>query len=255
MAEGGGPEFTEVLLHQHGGGFQVFVAGHGGEEVAGVGQAVAADGAEVGDAQGRAVVLADVAPGAGVQQLDAELHATGDDGDLQRLHFQHAQFGDQAQAALLGDDQPFAVSVEEHPLHGGVGAIEVHADTAGLLGIGGGDQGQQAVEEVGAGLGNGVGVPAQAVGVDRAHLAAGNLLLQALETRVRGRRTDAVQPGAAGFGARHGEGGAGELLGIQAIGRALRGILADGQGARQGLAGELVVETAQVVQVGGGQRG
>ncbi|MNR58005.1 hypothetical protein D3C85_1789010 [compost metagenome] len=63
------------------------------------------------------MVLADVAAGGGIQQFDAELHATRNHRDLQRLPIQQAQFGSDAQAALLGNDQQFAVGIEEHPLH------------------------------------------------------------------------------------------------------------------------------------------
>ena len=107
------------------------------------------------------------APGTLVQELDAKLHATRDHRDLQGLHVQQAQLGGQAQAALFGDDQPFTIGVEEHALHRSVGAVDVHADAGRLFGVGGGGDGQQAVDEIGALGGDVVGIPAQAVGVDR----------------------------------------------------------------------------------------
>ncbi|MCY1390905.1 hypothetical protein D9M71_57290 [compost metagenome] len=220
--------------------------GDRGEEVPRVGQAVAADGAEVRQAQRGAVVLADIATGAGVQQLDTELHAARDHGDFQGLHIQQAQFGGDAQAALLGNDQQFAVGIEEHPLHRGVGAVQVHADARGLFGIAGGGDGQQAVDEVGAFGGDVLRVPAQAVGRHRTQAIAGDLALQALVLRMVGRRLDAVHPGPPGLAARHGEGGSGKQLGVQAVGHFLRGVLADGQGTGQRLAAEFVVETGLI---------
>lgn len=101
---------------------------------------------------------------------------------------------------------------------------------AGLSpGVGG--HAQQAVEEVGGLLGQCQRVPAQAVGSRRIQFGTGDLSFQAAERRMLGRRRDAVQPGAPGLAASHGEGGAGEQFGVQAVGRFLRGVLADRQGA------------------------
>ncbi|MCY1441408.1 hypothetical protein D9M71_577230 [compost metagenome] len=124
----------------------------------------------------------------------------------------------------------------------------MHADARGLFGIGGGGDGHQAVDEVGALGGDGVRVPAQAVGRDRAQAVAGDLAVQALVGRMVGRGLDAVHPGAPGFAAGHGEGGAGEQLGVEAVGHLLRRVAPDGQGARQRLAAELVIETGLVAE-------
>src|SRR5690606_18409531 len=72
---------------------------------------------------------------------------------------------------------------------------------------------------------------------------------QRRETAVHGRGADAVQPAAAVLAARRGERGSGQLLRVQAMRRALRRILAFGQGPRQRLGGEMVAEAAHV---GGG---
>ncbi|MCY1453488.1 hypothetical protein D9M71_704800 [compost metagenome] len=73
------------------------------------------------------MVFGDVAAGLAVEQLDAELHATRDHRDFQRLDFHHTQLGGDAQAALFRHQQQFTVGVEEHPLHGAVGAVDVDA--------------------------------------------------------------------------------------------------------------------------------
>ncbi|MNP47106.1 hypothetical protein D3C76_1411460 [compost metagenome] len=63
-----------------------------------------------------------------------------------------------------------------------------------------------------------------------------------------GRGLDAVHPGAPGFTAGHGKGGAGKQFGVEAVGYFLRRVAADGQGARQRLAAELVIETGLVAE-------
>ncbi|MCY1561443.1 hypothetical protein D9M68_987000 [compost metagenome] len=92
---------TQELLYQLHRAFGFFVVGHRREEVAGVGQPVAADRAQVRQAQRRTVVFRDVATGLAVEQFDAELHATWDHRNFQRFDLHHAQFGGDAQAALF----------------------------------------------------------------------------------------------------------------------------------------------------------
>ncbi len=53
----------------------IFEGGNGRFEVARIGKAVGADGAELGQAEREAVVFADVAAGLAVEQLDAEFDA------------------------------------------------------------------------------------------------------------------------------------------------------------------------------------
>ena len=111
------------------GAFAIFIGGDGREEVAGVGQAVGADRAEVGQAERLAVVLADVAAGLAVGQLDAELDAARNDGQFARRNFENAELRAQQQLALLRQDQHFAVGVvEEAVVHRSVGDIEMDAD-------------------------------------------------------------------------------------------------------------------------------
>ncbi len=70
---------------------------------------------------------------AAVEQLDAELQTSRQDSDFQRFDIQQAQFGDDSEPALLGHHQPFAIRTKERSLHGGVGGVQVNADTLGLL--------------------------------------------------------------------------------------------------------------------------
>ena len=92
------PELAEELGDDFEVAVDVFVGGDGGEEVAGVGEAVGADGAEVGQAEGLAVVFADVAAGLVVEELDAELDAARDDGEIAGLDFEDAALGDEAES-------------------------------------------------------------------------------------------------------------------------------------------------------------
>ena len=59
-------------------------------------------------------------------------------------------------------------------------------------------------------------------------------------------RADAIEPGALVGGARRGEGRAGNLLGVEAVGALLRRVAADGQRARQRLRLEAVAEAGEV---------
>ena len=146
-------------------GVEIFEGGDGRQEIARVGEAVGADRAEVGKPEGRAVVLADVAARRAVRQIDAELDAARDDADLAGRDIEDAEFGGDAQASLLRDDQQFAIGVVEVArLHGGVGGVEVHGH-AGLRGrVAAAGNGYQAVDEIGGRLGDGKRIPAQLVG-------------------------------------------------------------------------------------------
>ena len=93
----------------------VLVRGERGPEVPRVGQAVGADRAELGQFEGPPVVLADVAAGALVQELDPKAHAARDQGDLAGVGGEQAELGAQEQAAALGDDQKLTVRIAEHP--------------------------------------------------------------------------------------------------------------------------------------------
>ena len=148
-----GPQLAEELGDHFEVAFAILVGGDRVEEVAGVREAVGADGAEVGQAEGLAVVFADVAAGLVVEQLDAELDAAGNDGEFARGDLEDAAFGAKEQRALLRQDQHLAVGVvEEAVVHGGVGGVEVNADAVLHGGIAVAAEGDDAFDEIG-GLG------------------------------------------------------------------------------------------------------
>ena len=128
VVDAGGPELAEELGDDFEVAFAVFKGGDGVEEVAGVGEAVGADGAEVGEAEGLAVVFADVAAGGLVEEIDVELDAARDDDELAGGNFEDAALGVEAEGALLGEDEHLAVGVvEEAVAHGGGGGVEMDA--------------------------------------------------------------------------------------------------------------------------------
>ena len=165
--------------------------------------------------------------------------------DLAEGDGQAAKFGREQQAAELRDDQQFAVRVPEDALHRTVGAIDVDADAVaiGTLGVGA-DRGE-AGEEVGGLVGDGQRVPAQTVRVRVGEARGGRAAVDAAVGMVRGRGADAVEPGAPGLAAGDGEGGGGELLGVEAERRALRRVAAGGQRAGDGLGREFVAEAGE----------
>ena len=93
----------------------ILVGGDGGFEIARVGEAVGADRAAFGQAEGAAVILADIAAGGAAEQVGRELHAARDDHDFAGLRLDHAEFGAEAQRAVLRHEQHFAVGVVENP--------------------------------------------------------------------------------------------------------------------------------------------
>src|SRR6202044_3595046 len=86
----GGPEVAAELLHDRG-GLAFFERGVRGQEVPLAGQAVGADRAAFWQREGGAEVLAQVAAGRLVRQLDAEPDAARDHGDLAGTDAQRAE--------------------------------------------------------------------------------------------------------------------------------------------------------------------
>ena len=124
----------------------------------------------------------------------------------------------------------------------------------GYAGVEGGvavaGEGDEAVDEIGGLGGEGDGVPAELVGWGLDFVEGGGAdeaVGDALVGLVHHGGADAVGPGAAIEVARRGEGGAAELLGVEAEGGFLGGVLADGQRVGDGLGGELVAEAGGVV--------
>lgn len=76
-----------------------------------------------------------------------------------------------------------------------------------------------------------------------------------LERLVSDGRLDPVEPGAEVELARRGEGGAGDLLGVEAVGAEEGAALAGGESAGESFGGEVVVEAGLVREVDGGGEG
>ena len=128
-------------------------------------------------------------------------------------------------------------------------AIEVHRD-AGLRAraIACHHHGSERIEPVGIHAVE--WPPAQAIGRERGvrwGCGEQRRAVIARERRMRGGRPQAIEPRPAIFVARRGEGGAAQLLGIEAERRALRRIAAKGEGTGHGLGGEMVAEAGHVV--------
>ena len=120
---------------------------------------------------------------------------------LQRRHFQHAQFGGDPQPPQLRDDQPFAIGIEEHPLHGTVGPVMINADASRFVRVGIGRHANQPIDEIG-GLGRDLqGVPAQAIRRDVTQRTTRQLSAELGKHRMMSRWPDAVHPGPARFAA------------------------------------------------------
>ena len=101
-------------LHEHPrGGVALLVRRDRRKEVARVREAVGADRPALGQGEGAAVVLAEIAACRSVDQLDAELHAARDDGHLARFDVDDPELRPKTQGALLGHEQQFAIGVVE----------------------------------------------------------------------------------------------------------------------------------------------
>ena len=150
------------------------------------------------------------------------------------------------ETSLLRHDEHLAVRVEEDAAHRRVGGVDMDGDA--MLGerASGSGHGDEAGHEVRGRLGDGAGVPAQAVWVGGRERAAEMALVgEAQIGPVRGRGVDAVEPGPARLAAWHGEGGTGELLRVETEWRTLGGVAADRQRAGQRLGSEFVAEAAE----------
>jgi hypothetical protein len=161
MADGGAPEAAGELGDQLEIAFHVFVPGYRRLEVARVGQTVRADRAQFRQAQRGAEVLQHVAAGGAVQQFHAEAHAARDDGDFQGLQVDQAELRGQPQAALLGNQQQFAIGVVEvAALHRPVGRVQMDAHAALLVGAAVAAPGLHPFQEIGGGRGDRQRAPA-----------------------------------------------------------------------------------------------
>ena len=231
----------------------VLVAGDRGEEVARIGEPVGTDRTEIRQAQRRAEVLAYVAARRSVRQLDAEAQAARHHGDLERRDVEHAELGGQSQPSLLRHDEQLAVGVVEEALAASIGWRRTSgcrsrcADRASRCRPGWRARRRSRSAPGGWAAGSSAGGWARRRLVEAAAEVPG---VDLAEAAVHRRRPDAVQPAAPVGVARRGEGGAGELLRIQPVGAALRGVAPLRQRSRQRLGGEVVAEAALVARLG-----
>lgn len=219
---------------------------HGGLEITGVGEAVGANGAELGELEMALVQLQRVAPRRTRRGCKMHLvfHAARDHGNLHGAHEQPAHLGANVQVPLLRDDEHVAVGRVKGRLgaHALAGSVDVDAQ-AGLHGgvAGTSHQAQTGHEIEVVGLVVVKGIPAQLVGdvvqlADAAVQAVGRglRLCCGCVRRVCARGQDAVEPGLLVLVSGRGEGGAGELLGVEAVGWLLRVVVAYGECAFDG---------------------
>src|SRR3954469_9935628 len=108
----------------------LFERSAGSQEIARVRETVGADRAEFGQAEQRAVILADIACGPPVGQCDPEFDAARDKCDLAGRGVDYAELGTQPQAPVLRYDQQLAVDIAEHPVgHRAIGTVDMNPDT------------------------------------------------------------------------------------------------------------------------------
>lgn len=234
-------------------------AGDGHLEVARVGEAVCADGPQLGEGEVALVELEGVAAGRAGGEVDLVFDAAGDDCDLEGPDEEPAVFCADVEGALLRDDEEVAVGRVESRLgvHAAARGVDVHADAL-LQGrvARAGDEAHAGDKVPFLGLVMVKGVPAELVGdvLERGGLGAG--------FRGRGCRRgvrvvgaggeDAVEPGLFALVARRREGGSGELFGVEAVGGLLWGVLADREGVGDGF-GSGEEEKVEMLAYSGGK--
>ena len=92
----------------------IFIRRHGREKIAGIGEAIGADRATLGQREGATIILAHVAARGSIGQLDPKRNAARDDDDFTGLGQDDAHLGHEAQPPLLRHDQHLAIGVPEH---------------------------------------------------------------------------------------------------------------------------------------------
>ena len=256
MVELRAPQVPRELGDDFRGRIAILVGGDGREEIARIGEAVGADRAQLGEAEGRAIVLADVAACRALD-LGAELDAARHHRDLAGSGDEAAEFGRERERALLGDDEELAIGVvaEAALFHGAVGRVDVDRRAALRERIAARDEGREAGDEVGGLLGKLERPPAQAV-ERRLHFVARRgahpPLAHAPEGLVHRRGTQPIEPRPQVMRARRRERRARQLLGIQVEGDLLRGVLPDRQRALARLGLVMGAEAGEVFELRGG---
>ena len=209
------------------------------EEVARIGEAIGADRPALRQREGAAVILAEIAARGAVRNLDAEFHAARDHGDLAGLDVDAAEFGDEAQIALLRHEHHLAVGIVEMLIDHRFGD---EIDMRGHAGLACWRRPPWSWSARPAGR----SCPPSGSAPDPSAIARSHdLLLMARRgapqpgidlgkaAGMLHRRADAIEPGALVAAARRGEGRAGQLLGIEPVGAALRRVAPDRQRAGQ----------------------
>jgi hypothetical protein len=223
----------------------------GNQEVARVGQAVAADRPQVRQLEHGAKVFADIAACDTIRQADTEADTARNQGNFLRFHVEYAKLGFNMQAPLLRHDEEFTIGIAEPPIrHVAIGDVDMDADSALGLRRSVTGHGVDAFDEIHGRCGNRQRIPAQLI---RGYRAGTEITVECRLDKF-GKRTmhrsgsDAIQPTAPICMPGCRECRAAHLLGIQAMRHVLRRIAALRQGARNGFGGELVAETCLVTR-------
>ena len=225
------------------------------EEVARVGEAERADRTEIRQPQLLTVVLADVAAGRSVGQLDAELDAARDQADLAGRDVEDAELGVDAQRGRAAARSPARRRRRRRtgrastgwPRDMWIAAPDCCAGSPLPPSVT-----MPSTKSVGA-VGIGIGLQRSWFGVGGTSLN-GPLRIRPAADRperlVRGRRADAVGPVGPADAARRREGRAVQLLDVEAERRLLRRVLVPRQRAGNRLGGELVAESRLIPAFG-----
>ena len=170
-------------------------------EITGIRQPVGSDWSELRQAEGKAVIFADVPARLVLRQLDAELDAARNHADLAGRHLEDAELGVQAESSQLRHDQHFSVGVREEPFaHGCIGGIEVDGDACLHGGVAVAAERDHAIKEIRRLFRQRQRIPAQLIRRGprfseraAAYQAQGKFFIRT----VRDRGANAIGPGAA----------------------------------------------------------
>ena len=160
----------------------------------------------------------------------------------------------ESEAALLGNEEQLPVcGIEKAVDHALGGRVDMDCDAGVHAEVAVAGEGSEPVDKIGWRSWKGEGIPAklarccldfiEGAGADHA-------VGDALVGFVHDGGADAIGPGSPVEQSGRGKWAAAQLLGIEAKGSLLGGVLAHGKGAWLGLGGELVTEAAEVLEIG-----
>ena len=233
--------------------FAVFIGSNRGFEVTRVGHAVGTNRATARKLEFLAVVFTDEATCGAFQKLNTIDQSTRNDADFLRRKVDDAQFRIEAQLAFLRHDQQLAVGREEIVVDHRLGhKIDVAGHTDLRVHITRRGHGAHAGDPVQT-LGRRHRIPTILTQRDHVRIhARGRFPVRHVDLgvarRVLHRRADTIGPCA--LGRVGGEGGAGQLLAIQAIFAFLRAVHALRQRAGQSLGFEIIRPTGHIMRFG-----